>query len=105
MAKITKREFDEAVERLQRHGRSVIEKHDIETRVWIAISQVLMHRHNIPEPWGGPMNAELVEFLTGLNRVQRKRLKLIAEGIMSEWISHDQYLAETEMLRTKPTMH
>ena len=101
---ITKREFDDAVERLRRHGRSAIGGHDIETRVWIATSLVLMHRHGIPEPWGGPSDAELAEVLTCANRRQRRVLKGIAEGITSDVINHDQYLAE-RMLRTKPTKH
>ena len=46
-------------------------------------------------PWGGPTDAELAEFLASLDRVRRKRLKSIAEGLEAEVISVDEYLAET----------
>ena len=63
----------------------------------VAASLVLRHRLGLLDdwPWGGPADAELACFLASANRRQRKLLKEIAEGLESEVISVDEYLAET----------
>jgi hypothetical protein len=75
-------------------------------RVFIAIGLILRQRRGIPDdqPYHST-GTEQAKALAGLNRVRRKKLKKIAEGLTSEVISKEQYLAETEMLRTKPTKH
>jgi hypothetical protein len=93
---MTKQEFDEAVDRLRREGRKAVERLQREGRVFIAVGLVMKHRLGLPDdwPWGGPTDAELAQFLADLNRAQRKSLK-IAEGLETETISMDEYLAET----------
>ena len=70
---------------------------DAESRVFVAIGLVIRNRLSLPDdwPWGGPTDAELAEFLADLDRAQRNSLKKIAEGLKSEVISVDEYLAET----------
>ena len=95
MTKITKQEFDAAVDHLRRQGRR--ELNEAARRIFVAVSLIMRNRRNMPDdmPWEGPTDAELAEFLASENRRQRKILKGIAEGITSEVISVDEYLAET----------
>jgi hypothetical protein len=83
---MTKREFDRAVERLRHEGRSGA-KTDADTRVFVAASLVMRQRSGIPDdqPWEGhPTDAELAEFFAGLDFARLKRLKEVAEGLISE---------------------
>ena len=94
--RMTKQEFDEAVDRLRREGRHAL-KNDVTGRVFVAAGLVMRNRLGLPEdiPYGGPTDAELAEFLADLSRAQRKSLKKIAEGLKAKVITVDQYLAET----------
>jgi hypothetical protein len=89
---MTKQQFDEAVERLQVLWPPLKNKTEVDVRVVVAACLVMRQRRGIPadQPWGGPTDAELAEFLAGLDRVRRKRLKLQVEAL-----SMDEYLAET----------
>ena len=92
---MTKQDFDEAVEHLRREGFAIIET-EAEQRVFIAIGLIMRNRRSLPDdrPWGGPTDAELVEFLADLSRAQRKSLKKIADSLKREVVSVDEYLTE-----------
>jgi hypothetical protein len=77
---MTKQEFDEAVERLRQGHKA---ESDAEARVYVAAGFIIRQRRGIPDdqPWEGPTDAELAEFLAGIDRVRRKRLKEIAERL------------------------
>lgn len=80
---MTEPEFDAAVAALIQGGQEAIEN-DSEQRVFAAVTFVIMQQRKIPddEPWRGPTDQELVEFLTGMDRIRRKKLKTMAEGLL-----------------------
>lgn len=65
--------------------------------MFVAISLIIRNRLGFPDdiPYGGPTDAELAEALADLSRAQRRSLKKIAEELVAEVISVDEYLAET----------
>jgi hypothetical protein len=69
---MTKAEFDAAVIALRDHF-------------------IIRHRRGLSEeiPWDGPTDAELTEFLSGLDRLRRRRLKKIAEGLSKDILAAD----------------
>jgi hypothetical protein len=82
--RITKDEFDEAVDLLRQGGQwpDSIDR-DLVTRVSVAAGYVLKHRLSISDDvmWSAA-ESELSEFLAGLSRVQRGKLKRIAESLV-----------------------
>jgi hypothetical protein len=80
---MTELEFDTAVAALIQGGQGSI-KNDHEERVFVAATFVIQRQRKIPddEPWGGPTDQELAEFLTGIDRIQRKKLKAMADGLI-----------------------
>ena len=84
---MTKRQFKQAVEALQRGGRARV-KNENDARVFAAATLVIRKRRGISEelPWTGPTDKELVEFLGGLDPEQRRKLKQIAEGLIKDTV-------------------
>ena len=84
---MTKRQFKQAVEALQRGGRARV-KNENDARVLAAATLVIRKRRGISEelPWTGPTDKELVEFLGGLDPEQRRKLKQIAEGLIKDTV-------------------
>jgi hypothetical protein len=80
---MTKAEFDRALERLQHEGWRLHGANNTQARVFAAACFVMKHRAGISDDqvWEGPTDAELAEFLAGLDRPRRKRLKEIAEDL------------------------
>jgi hypothetical protein len=82
--RMTTDQFDEAVD-LLRQGSQWPESvdHDLTARVFVAAGYILKHRLGISDDvmWS-PAESELSEFLAGLSRVQRKKLKRIAESLV-----------------------
>jgi hypothetical protein len=79
---MTKQQFDEAVDLLE---QEVWPDDEDECRalVFTASYFVMRQRLRLPddEAWLGPSAGQLSEFLVGLNEVQRKRLKQVAETL------------------------
>ena len=80
---MTEPEFDTAVTALIQGGQGAI-KNENEERVLVAATFVIQRQRKIPddEPWEGPTDQELAEFLTGIDRIQRKKLKAMADGLI-----------------------
>ena len=81
--RMTKQQFDEAVDLLEQEAWPD-EEDECRVRVFTASYFVMRQRLRLPEDeaWVGPSAGELSEFLVGLNGVQRKRLKQIAETLI-----------------------
>jgi hypothetical protein len=81
--RMTKQQFDEAVDLLEQEVWPDDED-ECRVRVFTASYFVMRQRLRLPEDeaWVGPSAGELSEFLVGLNEVQRKRLKQIAETLI-----------------------
>jgi hypothetical protein len=81
--RMTKQQFDEAVDLLEQEVWPDDED-ECRVRVFTASYFVMRQRLRLPEDeaWVGPSTGELSEFLVGLNEVQRKRLKQIAETLI-----------------------
>jgi hypothetical protein len=79
---MTKQQFDEAVDLLE---QEVWPEDEDECRalVFTASCFIMRQRLRLPDDaaWLGPSAGQLSEFLVGLNEVQRKRLKQIAETL------------------------
>jgi hypothetical protein len=82
--RMTTDQFDEVVD-LLRQGSQWPESvdHDLIARVFVAAGYILKHRLGISDDvmWS-PAESELSEFLAGLSRVQRGKLKRIAESLV-----------------------
>jgi hypothetical protein len=81
--RMTKQQFDEAVDLLEQEVWPDDED-ECCVRVFTASYFVMRQRLRLPddEAWVGPSAEKLSEFLVGLNEVQRKRLKQIAETLI-----------------------
>jgi hypothetical protein len=92
--RMTKQQFDTAVDLLQQNLWPESEL-DSQARVFTAACYVIKHRRSIPDDvdWPGPITAELMtelsEFFAGLDDVQRKKLKRIAESLIK---GRDEYI-------------
>jgi len=84
--RMTRQQFDTAVDLLQRKQQSDSE---IQARVIAAALSVISHRRGITDDnWPGSLTPELMtelsEFLSGLDNGQRKKLKSIADSLIME---------------------
>jgi hypothetical protein len=83
--RMTKRQFDEAVDLLEQEVWPDDDDEDeCRARVFAASYFVMRQHLRLPDDdaWLGPSAKELSEFLTSLSEVQRKRLRHIAETLV-----------------------
>jgi hypothetical protein len=67
------------------HGSITGERSVDEIRVWMAAAVIIKQRRAIPDGRDfRPTPEEVVDFLTGLDRLRRRALKVIANG-MTRW--------------------
>jgi hypothetical protein len=88
--RMTKQQFDTAVDLIQRNPWSGGELDELQARIVAAACCVIKQRRGVPDDidWTVPPEPELKtmvrEFLAGLSAIQRKRLKQIAESLIME---------------------
>jgi hypothetical protein len=87
--RMTQQQFDEAVDLLEQEEWPD-DQDECRARVFAASCSVMRQRLRLPDDEAGlgPSAEELSEFLVGLNEVQRKRLKQIAETLMPKVSFH-----------------
>ncbi len=80
--RITREEFDAALETLRREGRGGIQSEG-EARVFLSASFVIRKRRGIPDeqPWQGPTDEQLADLIDALDPPRWRRLKRIAEEL------------------------